>query len=113
MLKRIGLINYPVTDLVAAKAWYRKTLGIAPYMDTEMYVGFQLEDFRIGLNPTGYNEGMQGPVIFWEVEDINKSYAELIEAGATVSREPQEMGPQLLASLIGGDGTMFGLIQSL
>ena len=86
MFKEIGLINYPVTDLLAAKDWYRSSLGVEPYMDTDTYVGYRVGQLNIGLNPNGHKEGMSGPVIFWNVDNIEQALKKSVNAGATISR---------------------------
>lgn len=113
MLNEIGLINYPVTDMEAAKKWYEAMMGVAPYIDTPQYVGFHGSMHDIGLNPNGYAQGMKGPVIFWKVDDIHAAFEQAKNAGARISQEPQQLGPQLLGSLVDPDGIMFGFVQSL
>ena len=113
MLHEIGLINYPVTDMESTKKWYGSILGVAPYIDTPQYVGFHGSNCDIGLNPNGYAQGMKGPVIFWKVADIHVAFDQAKNAGATVSLDPQQLGPQMLGSLIDPDGIMFGFVQRL
>lgn len=113
MFNEIGLINYPVTDIVVAKKWYSDMLGTEPYIDTPQYVGFRSGSYNIGLNPNGYAQGMKGPVVFWKVADIHVSFEQAKDAGATVSQEPQQLGPQILGSLVDPDGILFGFVQYL
>ena len=113
MLKEIGLINYPVKDLVKAKQWYEAMHGVKPYMDSDVYVGYLINGINVGLNPNGYEEGMTGPVIFWKCGDIISAVDEAVNNGATISREPRQLGSQILASLVGADGILFGFIQIL
>ncbi len=113
MFTRVGLINYPVNNLEEARDWYSAQFGIEPYLDSPQYVGYKVGELLIGLNPNGKNEGMTGPVIFWLVEDAQKAYDELLSSGATASREPQQLGNQILASVHGLDGNLTGIIQIL
>ena len=60
-------IVYPV-DLEAAKAVYAALLG-QPHTDQPYYVGFNVDGQEIGLNPHGHQQGMTGPVGYWQVDD--------------------------------------------
>jgi predicted enzyme related to lactoylglutathione lyase len=111
MFHEIGLINYPVTHMAAAKKWYSAMLGVEPYIDTPQYVGFRSGSYNIGLNPNGYAQDMEGPVVFWEVADIHASFVQAKSAGATVSQEPQRLSPQVLGSLVDPDGILLGSVQ--
>lgn len=113
MFHEIGIINYPVTDIEAAKKWHGAMLGVAPYIDTPQYVGFHGSNYDIGLNPNGYAQGMKGPVVFWKVTDIQDAFEQAKAAGATVSLEPKQLGTQILGSLVDPDGILFGFVQYL
>lgn len=113
MPQGIQLFLYPVRDIARAKMLYRKLLGIEPYTDQTYYVGFRVGDQEIGLDPNGHNKGMTGPVGYWEVKDIKKSLRLLLDAGARVQQEVQDVGGgKLIATVTDADGNMIGLIQS-
>ena len=79
-------VIHPVHDLAAAKAVYAALLGVEPTMDESYYVGFEVGDQHLGLDPNGHRKGMTGPVGYWQVDDIEKSVQSLTEAGATADR---------------------------
>jgi len=82
MSQGIRAFIYPVKDIAQAKTLYRKLLGVEPYMDEAYYVGFRVGDQEIGLDPQGHNQGMTGPVAYWQVDDIKKNLQLLLDAGA-------------------------------
>jgi predicted enzyme related to lactoylglutathione lyase len=62
---------------------------------------------------TEHNEGMTGPVGYYQVNDIKKSLQLLMDAGAQVQQEVQDVGGgKLIASVKDADSNIIGLIQS-
>ncbi len=113
MVQGFSVVIYPVTDLVQAKTLYRTLLGVEPYSDEAYYVGFRVGDQEIGLDPHGYAKGMTGPVGYWLVNDIQNSLQLLLDAGARVQQEVQDVGGgKLIASVKDADGNITGLVQS-
>jgi predicted enzyme related to lactoylglutathione lyase len=113
MFQDIKLFLYPVKDLAQAKTLYRTLLGVEPYADEAYYVGFRVGDQEIGLDPYGHNKGMTGPVGYYQVNDIKKSLQLLLDAGAQVQQEVQDVGGgKLIASVKDADSNIIGLIQS-
>ena len=113
MSQNITVVTYPVTDLAQAKRLYRTLLGIEPYMDEGYYVGFRVADQEIGLDPHGHRKGMTGPVGYWQVNDIQTSLRQLVEAGAQVQQAIQDVGGgKLIAWVKDADGNIIGLLQS-
>jgi len=105
-----ALIVMPISDIEKAKGLYRTLLGVDPYVDSPYYVGFRAGDREIGLDPNGEREG---PLPYWDVEDIEAEIETLTAAGATVKQEPSEVGGGLtIAILVDGDGNRIGLRQS-
>ena len=89
-----------------------KLLGVEPYTDEAYYVGFRVGDQEIGLDPHGHNKGMTGPIGYYHVNDIKKSLQLLLDAGAQVQQEVQDVGGgKLIASVKDADSNIFGLIQ--
>ena len=82
---------YPAPDLGAAKDWYTKVLGEAPYFDQSFYVGFSVGGFELGLLPTA-QPSTAGPQPLWGVADIESAFARLLELGASVLEPVTEVG---------------------
>ena len=104
---------YPVKDLAKAKTLYGELLGIKPTTDQPYYVGFSIDGQEIGLDPGGHGKGLTGPVCYCAVDDIRKSLAALLAAGAQAQQEVTDVGGgKLIASVKDADGNVIGLIQS-
>jgi predicted enzyme related to lactoylglutathione lyase len=113
MSQGIKAVIYPVKDIARAKMLYSKLLGVEPYMDEPYYVGFRVGDQEIGLDPRGHNQGMTGPVGYWQVDDIKRNLQLLLEAGAQTQQPVKDVGGgKLIASVTDADSNVIGLIQS-
>jgi predicted enzyme related to lactoylglutathione lyase len=109
----LSTIVYPVRELDAAKALYAKLLGVAPYADTPYYVGFRLGGVELALDPNGHEKGMNGPVGYWEVDDIEAALAALLDAGAEAEQAVTDVGDgTLIASVRDADGNVTALRQA-
>jgi predicted enzyme related to lactoylglutathione lyase len=103
---------YPVKDIAQAKTLYSKLLGVEPYVDGAYYVGFRVGDQEIGLDPNGHNQGMTGPIGYYQVDDIKKSLQSLLDAGGQVQQAVKDVGGgMLIASVKDADGNIIGLKQ--
>ncbi|SRR6266487_385552 len=112
MNQGIRTVIYPVKDIAQAKTLYSKLLGREPYTDEAYYVGFQVGDQEIGLDPNGHNQGMTGPVGYFHVSDIQKSLQSLLDAGAQTQQGVKDLGGgKLIASVKDADGNIIGLLQ--
>jgi|SRR6476469_5722961 len=110
MNKGIKTIIYPVTDVNAAKATFRKLLGVEPYADQPYYVGFKIDDQDIGLVPKGTHAAMTA---FYHVDDIKNSLQILLDAGAETIQDIRNVGGErLIASAKDKDGNIIGLVQN-
>ncbi|MDO0929069.1 glyoxalase [Streptomyces sp. TG1A-8] len=105
-------IIYPVTDLERAKRLFSALLGVEPHVDEPYYVGFRTGGQDVGLDPNGHARGMTGPVPYWPVADVRRRLAALLEAGAELLQDAQDVGGgRLIASVKDADGNPVGLLQ--
>lgn len=105
-------VLYPVKDLDKAKALFTALFGADPHVDSSFYVGFSVSGSEIGLVPNGHDQGMTGPVPFFDVEDISATLGALQAAGAQVVQEPTDVGAGLLVAKVSdADGNDVGLRQ--
>jgi len=112
MSQTVRLLVFPTKDLDAAKGLFSATLGTEPYADTPYYVGFRVGDQEIGLDPHGHAKA-DGPIPYWEVDDINEGVQRLTAAGADVKQEPKDVGGgRVVALLKDGSGNVIGLMQA-
>ena len=104
---------YPVKDLAKAKELYQQLLGVAPYADAPYYVGFKIGDMDIGLDPNGHNNGLTGPIAYWQVTDIQETLRKLVAAGAKIQQETKDVGGGMLVAIaLDADGNIIGLRQA-
>ena len=112
MNQGIGTVIYPVKDIARAKKLFSKLLGVEPYMDEPYYVGYQVGNQDIGLDPNGFSQGMTGPVSYYHVSDIEKTLQSLQEVGAQVMQDVKNVGGgKLIASVKDTEDNIIGLIQ--
>jgi len=105
-------IIYPVKDIENAKAFYAQLLDVEPSIENPYYVGFQVGDQEIGLNPHGLDQGVAGPVVYYHVADIAHQLASLLAAGASLQQASTDVGGgKLIASVVDTSGNVIGLIQ--
>src|SRR5947209_20601853 len=108
----IKTVLHPVSDVAAAKAVYAALLGMPPQADSSYYVGFDAEGQHIGLVPGGGPQGLESPVAYWHVADIDAKLAELTAAGASVKEPAHGVGGgRLVATVTDPDGNVLGLLQ--
>jgi predicted enzyme related to lactoylglutathione lyase len=109
MNQGVRTVVYPVKDIAAAKALFRRLLGVEPYADTPYYVGFKMGGQDIGLDPNGHREGM---TVYYQVDNIQESLQSLVDCGATVIQEIKDIGGGgLIASVKDENGNLIGLVQ--
>jgi predicted enzyme related to lactoylglutathione lyase len=102
-----ALVVFPVKDVTQATAFYSALLGVEPYVSSPYYVGFKTDDQEIGLDPNGQHTG---PLVYWDVNDINASLDALTAAGGQVQQEPMDVGGGgLIATVKDADGNLIGL----
>ena len=112
MTPSMRTVIYPVTDIAAAKQLYGRLLGVAPDVDAAYYVGFTVDSQHVGLDPSGQHKGLTGPVGYWHVDDIRRTLAALLDAGAEEQSPVRDVGGgRLVATLTDADGNVIGLLQ--
>lgn len=108
----IRSVVVPVSDLDAAKQVYAALLG-APHTDQPYYVGFDVDGFEVSLAPTRGARGtggVDGPVAYVDVDDLDAARATLLAAGATERSAPQQVAPGARVCVLeDGDGNPIGL----
>lgn len=110
MSSGINTVIYPVNDLDQAKAIFTALLGAEPTSDSPYYVGFKVDGQDIGLDPNGHAQGMEGPVAYVQVGDIEASVKALAGAGAEELRPITDVGGgRRIAIMKDADGNAIGL----
>jgi predicted enzyme related to lactoylglutathione lyase len=112
MTAELKTIIYPVKDLARAKALFSALLDVEPYADEPYYVGYKAAGQDIGLDPNGHAKGMTGPVPYWHVPDLKARLKGLLDAGAELLQDAQDVGGgRLIAFVKDADGNLVGLLQ--
>jgi len=110
MSQGVRVIIYPVKDVARAKMLFGKLLGVEPYVDSPIYVGFRVGDQEIGLDPNGHKAGMTG---YYKVNDIKQSLKSLLDAGAQIQQDIKDVAMGRLTAIVrDADGNIIGLMQS-
>jgi predicted enzyme related to lactoylglutathione lyase len=112
--KLLGLrtVIYAAPDLVQAKDWYAKALGIDPYFDQPFYVGFNVGGYELGLDPNA--QVAEGSTLtYWGVASLKASVQHFLDIGARVFSPIQDVGDGIfVASLKDPFGNVVGLIEN-
>ena len=115
MFQGLRTVIYRVPDLAAAKAWYAKAFGIAPYFDMPFYVGIEVGGYELGLHPYDEKPVTVGDniVTYWGVPDIDAAYRHMLEQGAAARDSIQEVGEGIkVGSVADPFGNVIGLIEN-
>ena len=106
---------YQVSDIAKARDWYSSILGFAPYFDESFYVGFNVGGHELGLQPSEAEPAnkAEGVVAYWGVDDAAAALKHLLEQGATLNEDVQDVGGDIkVATVRDPFGNIFGVIQN-
>src|SRR5262249_57345270 len=99
-------ILFPAPDLEASTRVFTALLGMEPAHAAAFYVGYETPGLHVGLVPQGH-PGVTVP--YWHVHDIGEAIEVLVDAGATISQKPQEVGGgRLVATVTDPAGNLVG-----
>jgi predicted enzyme related to lactoylglutathione lyase len=88
-----AFFGYPVTDLARARAFYEGILGLKPTYEptTVPWIEYELGNATLGLGAyPGWTPSKDGAMLAFEVDDFDKTIAELKAAGVPVTFDPTE-----------------------
>lgn len=93
MLQKLRTVIYHVADLQAAKEWYIKATGIQPYFDEAFYVGFDINGFELGLDPSMKNISAGNHTeSYWSVASTREAVNKFVALGATLVQDVTNVG---------------------
>ncbi|OPY31933.1 MAG: Glyoxalase-like domain protein [Methanomassiliicoccales archaeon PtaU1.Bin124] len=102
------MLVFPVKDVEKAKAFFKRFLGVEPYVDGPYYVGFKADNMEIGLDP---NSDV-GPIAYVDVIDIKASLEDLVKTGGNVMQDAMDVcGGMMIAKVKDDNGNVVGLRQ--
>ncbi len=94
--------------------FYEKVFAKKPDMVEDAWAGWQVGVTFFGVGSHSKMEGMSkepGRVMFnLETADVKEEFNRIKELGATVIKEPYEMGPTWIATFADPDGNYFQLM---
>jgi predicted enzyme related to lactoylglutathione lyase len=114
VLLGLRTVIYKAPDLVRAKRWFREVFDVTPYFDEPFYVGFNVGDFELGLDPDVKAQvpGPGGTVAYWRVADLRSALERVATSGAVVVAPLQDVGGGILVATISDPfGNLLGLIE--
>jgi predicted enzyme related to lactoylglutathione lyase len=94
LLRGMATVSFFADDMEAARTWYSDLLGVEPYFQRPdaahpAYIEFRIGDYQAELGiidrklaPKGLGREPGGAVLFWHVDDVEKTLARLTELGA-------------------------------
>ena len=84
MFKSLKRITYKAIDLEKAKQWYAGFLNAQPMIENPFVVVFRVGDCTLSIVKANksVNDVAEQTEAFWEVDDIDASYNELIRLGS-------------------------------
>lgn len=106
---------YVVPDIERATEWYASVIGYAPYFREPFYVGFDVGGFELGLLPAedAASAGEGGVVAYWGVEDAHTGMRHLLDHGAALREDVQDVGGGILVGTVFDPfGNVFGVIEN-
>ena len=114
MIQGLRTVIYHVKDMEIAKEWFTKILEKPPYFDQPFYVGYNVEGFELGLQPSERTGMIANTVTaYWGVKDARGKYDELIKNGASPGAPITDVGEGILiGTVIDPLGNTFGIIEN-
>ena len=123
MLRGLTTVSFWADDVAAAKRWYTELLGIPPYFarpDPEhpVYFEFRLGDYQHELGiidrsyaPQGAAATPGGAIVYWQVDDVAATVAQLLAMGAKEYEPITQRGAGFTtASVIDPFGNILGVM---
>jgi predicted enzyme related to lactoylglutathione lyase len=113
MLQKLRTVIYHVADLPLAKEWYIKVTGIEPYFDEPFYVGFDINGFELGLDPSMENilPGNHS-VSYWATESAKAAVEKFVALGASLVQDVTNVGGTIEVAIVADPfGNHIGFIE--
>ena len=88
-IQKIGQIGVPIKNMENAIEFYKNILGLSLLFSTDNMAFFECNGQRLLLSfPEKKEFANASSVIYFQVEDIKKTYEELLEKGVAFSGKP-------------------------
>jgi methyltransferase (TIGR00027 family) len=115
MFRNLKRVVYQVPDVEKAKDWYSTFLNQEPAFDSPIAAIFKIGDSTMTLakGPAIENDDAGRLAAYWEVEDVDKCLARLLEMGARQKSAPKDILTIRTAQAIDPFGNTLGLSGSI
>lgn len=92
-ITKLGQVSITVRDLSRAVAFYRDVLEMQYIWETNGMAFFQCGEVRLMLSlPENSEFDHPSSVLYYNVEDINETYNDLLSRGVEFQSKPHEIG---------------------
>ena len=123
-LRGMATVNFWADDLAAARDWYAELFGVDAYFqqpnsEAPAYIEFRIGDSEDEFGiidrryaPEAAKPGPGGAILLWHVDDIEGSFARLLELGATEYDPITKRGESgfVTASVVDPFGNILGIM---
>lgn len=100
-------------DLDAAKRFYERALGKAPYFDQPFYVGFDVDGFEIGITPAESPPGAGQTTTYLAAHDVDAEMKRWIELGCEEHEAATDVGDGIrVGAVLDPFGNAVGFIRN-
>src|ERR1019366_25874 len=108
-VKEVAFILHPVTDIVRARAFSEKLLGLKTSMEFEFspgswWIEYDIAGTTLGVTNAMPDEGAKGGSIALEVSDLDETLASIKDAKIPVTLEIQDFKPCRMFTIKTPDG---------
>lgn len=124
VLRGMATVSYFADDVVKARDWYGRLLGVDAYYQMPSSEAPAYVEFRIGddedefgiidrkFAPSGMQAGPGGAILLWHVDDIEATFDKLLEMGATEYDPITRRGDSgfVTASVVDPFGNVLGIM---
>ena len=122
-LRGMATVSFFADDLKAATKWYTELLGVEPYFQrpdeqNPAYIEFRIGDHQAELGiidrkyqPKGASAQTGGAILFWHVDDVERTLARLKELGAKeLEKLTKREAGFVTASVVDPFGNIIGIM---
>ena len=119
--KGVATINLWAQDHKEPVEWYSELFGIKPYFEKQGYAEFRVGDSEteVGIIDSNYAphlkfpDGPSGVVVYWYVDDVEKTLEHVTEMGAKELEKPQDRGKGFItATVVDPFGNILGIMHN-
>lgn len=125
-LRGMATVNFWSDDVAAARDWYAELFGVEAYFqrpsaEAPAYIEFRIGDYahEFGIidrryAPSAMQPGPGGAILLWHVDDVEATFAHLLEMGATEYDPITKRGDSgfITASVVDPFGNVLGIMRN-